>query len=60
MLFGRSEKCLCGIMLTNIRSKIWKCPKCGRVYELAEIVSNSTHRINNGIGIFNKRKRGII
>ena len=57
MLFGRNEKCLCGTMLTNVRSPVWKCPKCDRVYELAEIVTDITHRVCSGIGLVNKRKR---
>ena len=54
----RIERCLCGQNLSMpISTKKWNCIKCGRQWELAEIVENFTPREINGIGLYNKIKR---
>ena len=57
----RIEMCLCGQNLSMPAfTKKWNCVKCGRQWELAEIVENFTLREINGIGLHNKIKRGMI
>lgn len=54
----RIEMCLCGQKLSMpISTKKWNCIKCGRQWELAEIVENFTPKEINGIGLYNKIKR---
>ena len=57
----RIERCLCGQNLSMpISTNKWNCVRCGRQWELAEIVDNFTPREINGIGLHNKIKRGMI
>lgn len=57
----RIEVCLCGQKLSMpVSTKKWNCIKCGRQWELAEIVEKSTLRELSGIGLYNKIKRGMI
>ncbi len=57
----RVEKCLCGQRLSMpISTKKWNCISCGRQWELAEIVEKSTPKEINGIGLYNKIKKGMI
>ena len=57
----RIERCLCGQNLSMPTfTKKWNCVRCGRQWELAEIIDRFTPIEINGIGLYNKIKRGMI
>ena len=53
------EKCIfCGTRL-NVTSNSWKCT-CGRIYEYAEVITKPTPKLCSGLGIYNKRRKGLM